>query len=558
MSLPDSQGIRPVATIRLAISPDGRRIAYTGGTGNQTGLWVRELDQLDARYLTGTEGAMAPFFSPDGRQIGFLSPIMGPLKTVPAAGGPVQTVLTENVSAWGADWAEDGNIYFTDADLFVARVSASGGQVTRLSKRDSAEVGGATEHDFVSVLPNGRGALVQLWMGSPSVNQIGVLDFASGEVRPLVPGSYAKYLPTGHILLGTSDGRLHLVPFDQDKMITTGSASVVLEGLQRDNTGGTLQFAVSRSGTLIYQAGTVGGDQMVVWVNRTGQTTPVDSTWVISYSDGIALAPDESRMVVSAVVGDGIHLFVKSLPTGAPTRLTFEGTTNDRPAWSPDGSRVGFLSTRPDGRNAWVQVADGSSPATRLTGFPGGLDEIGWSPDGHWLVGRTQGAGRASRKILAQQIGTDSTMRVLVEGNYDAHSPALSPDGQWLAYVSDESGTAEVYVRPFPDVNRARYSALMNVPSRSSEMASWSSASVFMTIGPYHATGSSIGRPDTSRNRTPSSPAWTTTSSPVPNTTSDRLPVMSRMAVSSSPAVCSVSGANGLDAPRKSALPSKT
>jgi len=457
MRLPAGQGIRPIATVRLAISPDGRRIAYLGGEGTTTGIWVRELSELEARYLPGTEGAYAPFFSPDGTQIGFLSGQNGALRTVPAAGGPIQTVLPDNVSPWGADWAEDGNIYFTDGDLYIARVASTGGAVTRLSQRDSTQVGGATEHDFVDVLPNQKGAVFQLWLGSPNVNEIGLLDFSTGEIRSLLPGSYAKYIDTGHLLVGTADGRIQLLPFDQEKLVATGAPAVILEGLQRENTGGTLQFAVSRTGTLVYQAGEIGGGERVVWVSRNGRTTPVDSAWKIAFSDGVALAPDESRLVVTAVASDGIHLFVKALPSGAPTRLTFAGTTNDRPDWSPDSRRISFISTRPEGRQAWAQVADGSNPAELLTSYRNGLDEMEWTPDGGWLVGRTQGSGRATRKLVVQQVGVDTTLRVLVEGDFDSHSPVVSPDGKWLAYTSDESGTAEVYVRPFPEVNRARY-----------------------------------------------------------------------------------------------------
>ena len=169
-------------------------------------------------------------------------------------------------------------------------------------------------------------------------------------------------------------------------MVTTGAPAVILEGIQRENTGGTLQFAVSQSGTLIYQAGEIGGGERVVWVGRDGRPTPVDSAWKIAYSDGVALAPDESRLVVTAVANDGIHLFVKALPTGAPTRLTFDGTTNDRPGWSPDSRRISFLSTRPDGRQAWAQVADGSNPPDLLTSYRGDWTKWNGPPmaDGSW------------------------------------------------------------------------------------------------------------------------------------------------------------------------------
>jgi serine/threonine-protein kinase len=155
---------------------------------------------------------------------------------------------------------------------------------------------------------------------------------------------------------------------------------------------------------------------------------------------------------------DGTQIWVKALPTGPFTRLTFSGTASDRPVWSPDGQRIAFLTDGGgNGRQAWGQRADGGSTASILGTWPGRMDEVDFSPDGRWLIGRTFGSGGGTRKLLVMEIGADTVMRMLLDGPADMYAPVLSPDSRWLAYTSEESGHPEVYVRPFPDVASARW-----------------------------------------------------------------------------------------------------
>ncbi len=459
MLLPDTLGILPIATHRLAISPDGRRIAWIGGPGGQPGIVVRDFDQADARYLAGTEGANAPFFSPDAATIGFFTGRggSGSLKTIPATGGAVQTVVARGAEPWGGDWSADGMIYYTGTESRIFKVPATGGAVTPVTTIDSTQPG-VTEHDFVDVLPNGKGAVMQLWKGSVGSNEIGVVSFETGRVTSLATGTYPRYLATGHVLFGTSDGRLHLLPFDQDRLEATGQPTVVLEGVPVDGFTGTLQFAISDNGTFIHQTREGMGRFVPSWVSRDGSATVIDSTWEVAGLEGIALSPDGSRVAVTQSATDGSQIWVKTLPQGPFTRLTFAGPDSDRPAWSPDGREVGFLSrAQSTPREAWAQRADGSGNARIVAFHAEGMDEFDWSRDGGWFIGRTFGSGAGSRRILAREAGPDTTMRVLIEGPGDLYAPSLSPDSRWLAYVSDESGRAEVYVRPFPDVETARW-----------------------------------------------------------------------------------------------------
>jgi serine/threonine-protein kinase len=459
MTLPDSLGLRAVGTLRLAISPDGRRVAWIGGTGGLPGIVVRDFDEPAPRFLAGTEGAQAPFFSPDGETVGFFigRSALGSLKTVPATGGTVQTIVAGNAEPWGGDWTEDGMIYFTRFDSRLGRVPAAGGEVTVVSTIDST-FPGVTEHDFVDVLPSGKGAILQLWRGGPGQNMIGVLDFSTGTMDTVGVGGFARYLRTGHVLFATVDGRVHLIPFDADRLRVTGRPTVVLEGVPMDNTSGASQFTVSETGTLVYQTAQGIGRSYPAWVTRGGEVTVIDSGWTVEPSEGIALSPSGSRVAISHATAEGTQIWIKSLPTGPFTRLTFSGGASDRPVWSPDGQRIAFLSDAGGGgRQAWVQRADGGSTASLLTTWSGRMDEVDFSPDGRWLIGRTFGSGGGTRKLLVQEIGVDTVMRMMLDGPADMYAPVLSPDSRWLAYTSEESGHAEVYVRPFPEVASARW-----------------------------------------------------------------------------------------------------
>lgn len=420
---------------------------------------VRDFAEPTPRYLAGTEGAQAPFFSPDGETLGFFigRSALGSIKTVPATGGTVQTIVAGNAEPWGGDWTEEGMIYFTRFDSRLGRVPAAGGEVSVVSTIDST-IPGVTEHDFVDVLPNGKGAIVQLWRGGPGQNMIGVLDFSTGTMDTVGLGGFARYLRTGHVLFATVDGRVHLVPFDAERLRVTGRPTVVLEGVPMDNTSGAAQFAVSETGTLVYQTSLGMGRSHPAWISRGGDATVIDSGWTVDPTEGLALSPDGRRVAIAHSTSDGTQIWIKTLPGGAFSRLTFSGTSSDRPVWSPDGQRIGFLSDGgTGGRQAWVQPSDGGGTASLLATWPGRMDEVDFSPDGRWLIGRTFGSGGGTRKLLVMEIGVDTAMRMLLDGTADMYAPVLSPDSRWLAYTSEESGHAEVYVRPFPEVTSARW-----------------------------------------------------------------------------------------------------
>jgi serine/threonine-protein kinase len=456
ISLSEAGELRAIANLRIAISPDGSTIVYVGGNGTGQQLWVRDISALEPRPLVGTEGAYAPFFSPDGGSLGYFVDVGGraSIRAIPVAGGTSVTVLADSVSGWGADWGDDGNIYFSHANLYLARVPATGGQVTRVSQFDS--VSGSVEHDYPRVLPGSKFATVMLWKGSVSSNLVGVVDLATGMTTPLFPGTHTGFTDPNLLVVGLSDGRIQVVRFDPETGTTVGEPMLMVEGVQVEGTNGTVQFAVSRNGSLLYQRIDPTETGGMVWVARDGTAEPVDTT-TTGLMVSPALSPD-GRYIAVALGSDGKNdIWIKDLVTGSLTKLSLDVENADRPLWSRDGASVIYMGTRDGLRTAWAQRADGSDLPQRVFSDTTRLDEVALDPSGtHW-VARTFGSGPGSRRLMIWREGVDTAFRPLIESRYDHYGATISPDGQWMAYVSAEGGGADVYVRPFPEVSSARY-----------------------------------------------------------------------------------------------------
>ena len=458
LELGDSTAVLPIGNVRLAISPDGRRVVFVGKKGAESGLWIRELDRPDSRLLPETRGAFAPFFSPDGESVGFFSRLAGrvALRVVPTAGGVVRTVLQDSVASFGgADWGDDGQIYFTNSARGLSRVAASGGPVTLIAKPDSAA--GIKEYDYPDVLPGSRQAFLMLWRGSLGSNRVGVIDLKTGALTDLAPGSYPRYLPSGHIAIGAPDGRFLVAKYDPRAQRLSSAPMLMLNDVQEEISNGTVQFAVADNGTIVFQRKATGKNGMV-WVDRGGGETLVDSTLTGDFSSA-SLSPDATRIAVALSVAGGGQVWVKDLRTGAFGLLSQELADADRPVWSPDGKHVAFLATRGTHRTAWIRRADGSdsartvAPRAREQDF----DEVALVNGGRTALFRSEGSAQGTRHLMVMELGVDTAPRPLLQSSYDAFAMALSPDGRWLAYVSDESGSDEVYVRPYPAVSSAKF-----------------------------------------------------------------------------------------------------
>ena len=270
-------------------------------------------------------------------------------------------------------------------------------------------------------------------------------------------GVFARYAASGHVVYVTANGTLMAVPFDQDNLALNGEPIAIVDGLSI-RSGESVDLAVSSNGTLLYTTGaTLSDPEEIVLVSRDGTAEIIDPTLVGRFGS-VALSPDETQLAVTVQTLNERQVWVKALPRGPLTLLTLEGSVNNDPAWTPDGRAITFTSNRADGFDAqslYFRRADGSAPSQRLASHERGVAAGSITEDGAWLVAHV-GGGPLHEDIVGYQIGGDSTPVPLVITNANETFPAVSPDGRWLAYLSDESGNPEIYVRPFPNTGDGR------------------------------------------------------------------------------------------------------
>jgi eukaryotic-like serine/threonine-protein kinase len=469
IELATAEGLAPVGGRRVAWSPDGRAFAYVGtSSGGGTQIWLRTLDALTPTSIAGTDGATSPFFSPDGQQVGFVTTTPFALKVVPRGGGKATVIVADSLSGGGGEWSDDGWIYF-DAGPSISRIRPDGTGREVVTALDSArkEIGIA----WPQALPGQRGVIFRVRRLGDDVGNYGIFvyDLKRRTRTPLVKATFARYVPSGHLLYVLADGSLMAQRFDLDRLAVAGEPLLIARGLGI-GAFGVADLAISPAGSMLYSTGGGITTAVPVWVGRDGASTPIDSSWHI-FASGLALSPDGSRLALhlSAPSGGSTSrsedIWVKQLPDGPMSRLTFEGEQNRRPTWSHDGREILFLSSRSGPSALYRQRADGGAPAERTIGaevraqigteIP--LGEGLESPDGRWLILRSETGAPGDGDIFAMRIGIDTVPRPIIASPFQELAPALSPDGRWLAYTSNETGRREMYVRPFPDVSAGKY-----------------------------------------------------------------------------------------------------
>jgi serine/threonine-protein kinase len=441
----DDDAIVQAAGVDVALSPDAAWMVYVGrAPGGGTRLLRRNLDDLNAVPVPGSDGAAAPVVSPDGQSIAFLA--NGAIRTIPAQGGQPFTVVT---SGGEPAWSDDGAIYFGRANL-TYRVAARGGEATAVS----APLPNILQRS-AEALPGGRGLLVTLLSGTTAQAQIAVIGPDGGAPRPVLRGAMARYSSTGHIVYSTSNGALMAAPFDLGRLEITGPPVPLAEGVAVDNTG-TSQFAVSRSGAVLYGTG-IGFLSELVWVARDGAVTPVDPGWTGEFSSP-ALSPDGTRLALAIQTLESRDIWIAQLDRGPRLRLSLDGARNDYPAWSHDGRLVTFASDRKSPSfDLWTKRSDGSGEAVLELDEESAIAEALWSPDGAWFVHRTSTNVEGAGDILGRRLDGDKKPVRLAASPFTELSPAISPNGKWMAYVSTESGRGEIVVVPFPNTGDSRW-----------------------------------------------------------------------------------------------------
>jgi len=437
---------------QATIAPDGSSIVYVDSASSASQLFRKLRNERLATPMEGTEGAISPFFSPDGRWVGYRAGD-GKLKKVPIDGGGSVTIAEDaDVNYSAATWLDDGTIVYAGNDG-LRRISAAGGVSQLITITRDTALGRRTVNT-ISPLPGSRGILYTDCPGNCAIEStVRVLDLRSDGDRTLVPSAAgAWYSPTGHLLYTDRAGGLYAMEFDLDRLAVTSGAVPVIDGVV------AASFAISVSGAVLYTT-TAGASAPteLMWVSRDGSAVPLDSTWLGDFQYP-ALSPDGTALAVS-VHDETTQLWIRR-SDGTRQKLTQEGTVNWRPAWAPDGQSLVFSSNRrgtgtQDDYDLFRMPVNGSAPAELLLHHTFGVWEGEISSDGRWLVMRSDEEDNDGN-IRGRRLDGDTTLVPLVTDKSVTTQIALSPDGRWIAFTGTATGTNEIYVAPFPDVTTTR------------------------------------------------------------------------------------------------------
>ena len=472
---------------RVDIVPDGSGMVYVGvdsapmtlpssrassAAGSGWKLWYRSFDQLNARALPGTEGGWAPAVSRNGEQVAFLLPGTTPnISVITLAGGP-PLVVAEAETAGDVSWGPDDDLYFVDATgLALKKVSPGGGGVEDVVAL-KADPGITFSHP--RMLPNGRGLIVtarrvesfqagerqdadrlRTVVATNATSELHFVDLESGESRGSIGGVGAQYVATGHLVFLTAEGTLMAAPFDQGKLTLTGQAKALVAGVDA-RSGGWSDVTVSNSGILLYAGLGFNAPEEVVWVERSGLSRTVDPGWTREIEfEAVAVSPSGEQLAVEIVTGDNQEdIWIKQLDEGPLSRLTFSGSNNRNPTWTPDSRSVTYVSER-EQPGIWQKRADGSGSEELVLELDRPVTSVEWSRNGEWLIFSV--INLRSDDVWAFRPGVDSAPTPILASPFNEFEPTLSPDGRSLAYVSDESGQREIYVRPFPHTDEGKW-----------------------------------------------------------------------------------------------------
>jgi serine/threonine-protein kinase len=442
----------PTFGAAIILSPDSALVAFVGqNTGGRRQLFVRRLSELRATPLAGTDDADGPFFSPDGQWIAFFA--AGKLKKISVTGGGAFTICDAPNGRGGA-WNPDGTIVFSPDSRDVTplmRVSSDGGTSQAMTALEAGEI----SHRWPQLLPGGKGVLFTASSGSYEDANLVIQTWPAGA-RKIVHrgGSYGRYLASGHLAFAR-DNALFAVPFDLDRLEASGPPVRVVDGLAFNRLSGGAQFDVSSSGALVYLPGTAAGGALPMhWMDRAGRTTLLRQT--PAYWINPRFAPDGTRIALQ-VVESRSDIGVYEVARDTVTRLTSDAVTNTNPVWTPDGRRVVFSSVRANAltANLYWRRADATGEVQRLTESGNPQHPSSWHPNGQLLAFEERNARTASDLMILPMEGDEASgwkpgnPTVFLNSPASEREPMFSPDGRWMAYVSNESGRDEVQVRPF-------------------------------------------------------------------------------------------------------------
>jgi Tol biopolymer transport system component len=451
----------------VAVAPDGGRFVYNG----MDGLYLRSMGTLDARLIPQAI-AFNPVFSPDGESIAYF--VLDEVHRIAISGGTPAVIAKTNASVqignmFGASWGADNAILYSLASG-IWRVSADGGTPELVIPANKGESMGTPR-----LLPDGESVLFSLTTATGPTRwdlaEIVVQSLRTGARKVVLQGgSDARYLPTGHLVYAAGND-LFAVSFDAGRLTVSGRPVPVVQGVQRSpasaTSGDTANYGVSERGTLVYLAtgalpsggGLIPTQRTLVWVTRDGREEPLAAPpRPYSYP---RISPDGTQVVVDVRDAES-DIWVWSLQRATLTRLTFDPRFDRFPVWSPDGRRIAFSSQRDGSRgNVFWQMADGTGQAELLAKGTSASQVFptSFSPDGTKLLvhGDPNTTQVDDIGIVSLDGGANKVVTPLLATMFEEANAQVSPDGRWMAYESNESGQAEVYVRPFPKADAGRW-----------------------------------------------------------------------------------------------------
>jgi len=426
-----------------AISPDGTLLVYRGGpqSGDRRSLFLRRLDQLTNVEMPGTEGGYAPFFSPDGKTVGF-GGADGKLKRIGIEATALPSLVCDAETFLSGTWLANGTIVFSSIRHGLRRVAAAGGAPEIIMPLDASRP--EIDHHSPWILPGGKALLFAVHAGERKF-RIGALVLATGERKVLIEGGFnPQYSPTGHLVYATAEG-VFAVPFDPERLALAGAPFKVIDGVATDPHNGVGNFSLSTTGTIVFEPKRPQARRTLAWLNRAGMSTPLP----VEPRTFLAprLSPDGRQIAVVVDEQDRQNIWMYRLDTRMMAPVTFEGR-NHSPVWTRDGAHLAFAAERGDVRHVMWQPLDASTNAESLIASENTLIPGGWSADGGSLIYWDDPPTDNSELRVLTIDGRRSAL--LPDVGFRSMFPTVSPDGRWLTYASLAGGRPGIYVQPFP------------------------------------------------------------------------------------------------------------
>ena len=428
----------------LAISANGQEIAFVAATDGRPCLWLRPLESGSARPLAGTDGAAFPFWSPNGRSLGFFADD-STLKRIDLDGGTVRVLATAGLPR-GGTWNADDTILFAPFTGPIFRIPAAGGKPTALTRLEASQ----TSHGSPWFLPDGD-HFVYYTTGSPEARGVYLAGLGAGVSRRLLDADApAVFAPQGYLLF-VRGGTLFAHGFDPARRELTGKPFPVADSIAMGQVAASPVAAasVAASGPIVYRTGGGAERRQFVWFDRSGRELGKVGEPDPSFPVSPSLSPDGRRLAMHRVVAGNTDIWMLELGRGALSRFTSNAANEIWPIWSPDGRRILFSSNRDGSYALYEKATDGAADEKLVLATGTGAQTTGWTRDGKLLLFNKRDL-KTGMDLWVLPIGRGQDPHPVVRTDFDERGAQFSPDARWMAYASTESGRSEVYLQPFP------------------------------------------------------------------------------------------------------------